>query len=77
MDQKDKAEENFKKYMELCPPESLEKSDLDELMVDAKVNRMNDAIRMASLESSSKKNKKSKIMQQPGMQRIDQENFEQ
>ena len=76
MDQKDKAEENFKKYMELCPPESLEKSDLDELMVDAKVNRMNDAIRMASLESSSKKNKKSKIMQQPGMQRIDQENFE-
>ena len=76
MDEKDKAEEKFKKYMELCPPESLEKSDLDELMVDAKVNRMNEAIRMASLESSSKKKKKPKIMQQPGMQGIDHENFE-
>ena len=50
MDEKDKAEEKFKKYMELCPPESLEKSDLDELMVDAKVNRMNEAIRMASFQ---------------------------
>ena len=76
MDQNDKAEEKFKKYMELCPPESLEKSDLDELMVDVKVNRMNDAVRMASLESSSKRKKKPKILQQPGMQRLEQENFD-
>jgi hypothetical protein len=76
MDEEDKAEENFKKYRELHHPEALEKNRLDELMVDAKVDRVNNAIRRAATGSSSKRRKKATIMHQPGTPNIDRRSFE-
>jgi porphobilinogen deaminase len=76
MDEVDKADDNFKKYRELYHPEALEKNQLDELMVDAKVDHVNNAIRRAAVGSSSKRRKKATIMHQPGTTKVDRGSFE-
>lgn len=65
MNQKDKAEQNFKKYQQLCPPDSFDQSYLDDLMLKAKTGGRKDAMVKSAMKATFKNKKKPKLMKQP------------
>lgn len=67
MDQKDKANQNFKKYMQLCPPDAFDHSYLDSLMLKAWTDKQRDAFMKAAMKGTSRNRKNAKPMKQPSL----------
>eukprot|EP00250_Pteridium_aquilinum_P015090 c22370_g1_i1 orf=121-1674(+) len=69
MDQMDKAKQNFRKYMQLCPPDAFDQNYFDSLMLKAHAQKQADTYMKAAMKAAFRNRKKSKPMKQPSLAR--------